>query len=185
MVLATDAPLRDPEDGYATPGGCLKDAAFFDVYTAMNAMSSKFVGVGVNMIEDVSSGWARMEDIAVVTDSWGDMNGDGIDEPAVVAWTGTSADFRQSVVDAVLGLTGNAHFDIVELIVADDPSGLVVDIDPDAYYDMDAGDPMTFTLTIDGSVVEDPLTPGAEEVELHLVADGTLILATQILYIVP
>jgi hypothetical protein len=181
FVLATDNQLRDPEGGYGSPGGCALDASFYDVYTAMSDIGGKFIGVNTNAGNSVGRG--QMEAIAIVTDSFGDMDGDYIDEPTVVDWTGGDADFREAVVDAIYGLTASAWFDKVHLEI-EDPQGYVLDIEPDAYYDIQAGTPITFVLTVQGKIVE---VPGAatEELPTQLIADDTVKLSERTLYIIP
>ena len=182
MILATDNELRDPEAGYGSPGGCLRDASFYDVYTSMAEIGAKFIGINTSSWGN-AIGVSQMEAIAIVTDSYGDMDGDYIDEPTVVDWTGTDADFRDVVVDAVFGLTSSAWFDKVHLEV-DDPDGYIIDIQPDAYYDIQAGTPITFTLTVAGKLVEAP-TAYSEELEAELIADDLIVLSRRTLYIEP
>ncbi|MFT5456881.1 MAG: hypothetical protein ACI9K2_003371, partial [Myxococcota bacterium] len=153
FVLATDNQLRDPEGGYGSPGGCALDASFYDVYSAMAEIGGKFVGINTNLGNGIGRG--QMEAIAIVTDSFGDMDGDYVDEPTVVDWTGGDAEFREAVVEAIYGLTASAWFDKVHLEI-DDPQGYILDIEPDAYYDIQAGTPITFVLTVQGQIVEVP-----------------------------
>ncbi len=186
IIYATDAPHRDPEDGYGTPGGCNQDASFFNVYTALSALGAKLIGVCVNCGPgDIQ--WTDATELALVTDSKGDMDHNGTEEPAIVEWTsGDQVEFRESVINAVIGLVDSAWFDKVTLEIEDgtDPLGLILSIDPEAYYDIKAGTPVTFTLTIDGSIVE-PGTPGSEEVVLKLMADELLVLSTRTLFLLP
>jgi hypothetical protein len=186
IIYATDAPHRDPEDGYGTPGGCNQDASFYNAYTALSALGSKLIGVCANC-GPTSIQWGDAVELALVTGSMFDANHDGVDEPAVVEWSsGDEADFRETVVDAVLALVDSAWFDKVSLEIepGTDPQGLILDIEPDAYYDIKAGTPVTFTLTIDGSIVE-PGTPGASEVLLKLMANDMLVLSTRTLFLLP
>jgi hypothetical protein len=152
------------------------------VYTSMAEIGAKFIGINTSSWGN-AIGVSQMEAIAIVTDSYGDMDGDYIDEPTVVDWTGTDADFRDAVVDAVVGLTSSAWFDKVHLEV-DDPNGYVIDIQPDAYYDIQAGTPITFTLTVAGKLVEAP-TASSEELEAELIADDLIVLSRRTLYIEP
>ncbi|MFT4623227.1 MAG: hypothetical protein ACI8PZ_001883, partial [Myxococcota bacterium] len=65
-----------------------------------------------------------------------------------------------------------------------DPQGYILDIEPDAYYDIQAGTPITFVLTVQGQIVE---VPGAmtEELESELIADDSIVLSRRTLYIIP
>jgi hypothetical protein len=182
MILATDNELRDPEAGYGSPGGCSQDASFYHVYTSMAEIGAKFIGVAANMWGGVGKG--QLINIAIVTDSYADMDGDLIEEPAVVEWSGSDAEFRELVVDAVLGLVASAWFDKISLEVVNDPMGLIVEIDPEAYFQIQAGTPVTFVLTVAGAIVEAP-EAGAEEIELELVADDQIVLSRRTLFVIP
>ena len=182
FVLATDNELRDPEGGYGSPGGCALDASFYDVYSAMADLGGKFIGI--NTAPDWNAvGRGQMEAIAIVTDSFGDMDGDYIEEPTVVDWSGGDAAFREAVVEAIYGLTASAWFDKVHLEI-EDPQGYVLDIEPDAYYDIQAGTPITFVLTVQGLIVEVPGT-ATEELPTELIADDSIVLSRRTLYIIP
>jgi hypothetical protein len=110
------------------------------------------------------------------------MDGDGTTEPAVISWSGSSSDFREAIVDAVEGLVEEGHFDEVRLIVADDPYGLVDEIDPEAYYDVDSGTEVTFTVTFHGTIAAEE-TDQTYPVSFQLVADGDIILDTLTVYV--
>ena len=183
FIYATDADLRDPEAGYSTPGGCSQDASFYDVYRAIAELGGKTIGVGVRMSES-SKGYQQMTELAIVTDSYGDMNGDYVEEPAVVTWSGSNAEFRETIVDAVYGLTGSAWFNKVTLELDGAGATYISEVDPEAYYDIQAGTPVTFTLKVDGSIIEEPMA-GSQELLIKLVADDQLILSTRNLYVMP
>jgi hypothetical protein len=181
MILATDADLRDPEAGYASPGGCSQDASMYHAYTAMAEIGAKFIGVAVNMPGGI--GRAQLTNLAIVTDSYGDMDGYFLLEPAVVDWNGTSAEFRELVVNAVLSLVDSAWFDKIALEY-DDPQGLIVEVLPEAYYNVQAGTQLDFNISVTGTVVEVE-TATTEAIELRLVADDEIVLGTRMLIIEP
>lgn len=174
VIYATDAPLRDPDAGYRVPYGCLGDAGQSDVVSAMGALKAKLIGVGVQF-NTASARYQQMVDLANATGSTGDMDGDGSSEPAVVTWTGSSADFREAVVDAVEGLVGEGHFDEVRLVVTSDEFGMVESITPEYYTDVDAGDNVSFSIEFYGGIAEGE-TEQTVPVEFELVADGEIIL---------
>jgi hypothetical protein len=180
FVLATDNELRDPDSGYGSPGGCKLDVSFYDVYTSMFVIGAKFIGINTSSWGN-EVGKSQMEAIAIVTDSYGDMDGDFDEEPAVVDWSGSSSDFRTTVLDAIYGLTSNAWFDKIALQV-NDPKGIVLDIQPEAYYDIQAGTPVTFTLTVAGKLLEAP-TANTVEIEAELIADDLIVLSRRSLFI--
>lgn len=47
VVYGTDAPLRDPDAGFASPGGCVQDAGSLAVIEAANTLDAKLIGVAV------------------------------------------------------------------------------------------------------------------------------------------
>ena len=182
FIIATDAELRDDDDTrYRTPGGCAQDAGMSGTLAALGALSAKVIGVGVNFGES-SYAWSQMTALAAGTGSEGDMDGDGTTEPAVITWSGSSSDFREAIVDAVEGLVQEGHFDEVRLIVADDPYSLVKEIDPEAYYDVDSGTEVNFTVTFYGTIAAEE-TDQTYPVTFQLVADGDIILDTLTVYV--
>ena len=174
LIYPTDAPLRDPDAGYATPGGCLEDAGQSAVVASLAALNAKVIGVGVHFNASQSR-YQQMVELANATGSTGDMDGDGASEPAVIIWSGNSSDFRDSIVDAVEGLVGDAHFEEVRLDVVSDEYGLVEEIEPEVYTDVDAGDVVDFTITFKGQVASEE-TEVTIPVGFELIADSEIIL---------
>ncbi len=185
FISATDAEMKDPERGHWTPGGCPQDASVYNAITAVNELGGKFIGIEV-LSGGESSPFGQMQSIAIATHSYGDLDGDYITEPAVTIWDPSDEPitFRRSIVNAVEALAAAAIFDVVELQVFNDPQGLIVDIEPDLYTDVTAGTELIFHLTVQGRFSQTP-TADAEEAELHLVADDSIILAERTVYIVP
>jgi len=128
-----------------------------------------------------------MEDLAVSTSSMYDEDDDGdVDEPLVFLWTGSSAEFRNTVVDAIEWLLGGVHFDRVVLEVDSDPWGFITRVDPEAYEDMVigiSGETLTFTIYLNGIV---PALPddAIYMVTLNVYGDDSTLLATEPLMIV-
>ncbi len=170
VIYATDTALRDPEAGYATPGGCPLDAGSSDVIAALNAIGAHVIGVAVGLSQG-SDPFRQMAAIAEGTGSYGDMDGDGASEPAVITWNGSSADFRNAVVRAVQGLIDEAVFDEVRLEVVADEYGMVRSISPEAYADVTAGTPLEFDVDIEGTVASGP---SDRTVEIDLALVGTI-----------
>jgi hypothetical protein len=179
FLMATDAKMKEP--GPQTPGGCPSDAGPMDAAAAINALGGKFVGV------EVVGGWGAgprpdLDAIAMATGSSGDLDGDGLTEPTVTRWSGSAAEFRDSVVRAIQALAAAATFDKVVLEVVHDPDGMVLAISPSQYTDVVAGTDLTFDLTLDGEMLLVP-TAAASEVRLELVADDTLTLAERTIWV--
>jgi hypothetical protein len=185
FISATDAKMKDPDDGDVTPGGCPRDASLYDTVTALNNRGGKFVG-----IEVISGGPTtpihQMEAIAIITNSYGDMDGDFIDEPTVARWStaDSPASFGDTVVKAVEALAAAAVFDVVKLQVLSDPDNKVIDIEPEQYEVVTAGTPLPFVVTVAGRIVE-KASANSSEVMLELVADDTIVLAQRTLYVDP
>ena len=187
MVYATDNYLRDPEDGYGTPGGCPLDAGSSDVVDAINELGGYTVGIA-------SSSWGsgpvgQMETLAEATGSMADTDGDGVaDDLLVFEWSSSSAAFRSTVVDAIEDLINSIRFSRVELEVEGDEWGFVTHIDPPFYDNIEpsAGiDALDFTLNFRGVVAatsEDQLYA----LTLNVIGDGDILLDTlDIIVVVP
>jgi hypothetical protein len=178
IIYATDAPLRDADDptNFDTPGGCPGDAGATDVINAANGLNAKLIGVGVN-VASYERTFGQMEELAMATGSYADLDGDGTTEPAVVSWNGTSDEFRATVVDAVTQLVAALSYDSIELVAADDTLGFVRAIDPSVYYDVASGETVTFTVTLEGVLPAEDYTQ-ANQLTFYLVGDGATLLHT-------
>jgi hypothetical protein len=184
FVYATDADLRDSDGSYATPGGCNLDAGMSHAVEGITSLSGKAIGIVVNSPTTSLAG-QQMTEIAELTGSYGDMDGDGLTEPAVISWTGTSGDFRAALIDAIQGLVGEGEFDEVRLEVDGEDYGLVESITPEAYYNVESGEEVHFDIDFFGAV---PSEESDQTVPIHFellgfVDDEELILDQFYVYV--
>lgn len=189
IVLAGDNYLRDPESSNgaynSTPGGCPIDAGMSDAVTAFTDLGAYFVGVSVNG----STGYPQMVQFANDIGSLADLDGDGVaDEPVVETWSGSSTEFRDTIVNAITQLVSGVRFERVDLSVDGDVYGFVQSIDPEYYEGLgadDEGEVLTFTLTFRGTVAaltEDQLF----KLTLNVLGDQSILLDTlDIIIVVP
>lgn len=182
VIYATDNELRDPENGYGSPGGCPQDAGQSDVVNAVAGLDARLIAVGVNLSAGETA-WEQMVELANLTGSSGDMDGDGVSEPAVVEWSGTSADFRKIIVDAITGLASTGEFATISLEEISDPDDVVLSISPTSYVDVKSGDALTFTLEVVGDVLDAPTDTSSTAV-LRL-TDGVQTLETRLVHVQP
>jgi hypothetical protein len=110
------------------------------------------------------------------------------DDLLVFRWTGSSADFRETVTNAIEDLINSIRFSKVELEVEGDEWGFVTSIEPPYYDDIEpaAGiDVLDFTLNFRGVVAattEDQLYA----LTLNVIGDDTILLDTlDIIVVVP
>ncbi len=169
IIEATDNFLRDPENGYPSPGGCPQDAGFSDVVSAVGDLGAYLIQVSTNS----QLGIPQMEDLATATGSMADTDGDGIaNDLLVYEWTGSDDEFRESIVGAISDLLNSITFDKVSLRVDGDNWGFVQAITPD-YYDgfapEDNGEIVEFTLYFRGMVAA---TTNDQLFDLELVVLG-------------
>ncbi len=182
IVYATDNYLRDPEGGYGAPGGCPLDAGRSDVISAMTSLGGRLIGVDTSGLPT-----DQMNTLADATGSLADLDGDGLsDDRLVLRWTGSSATFRSSIVNAIADLVNSVEFSTVELVIVDDPWGFVTSIDPESYTDVGTGGgstTLTFTINVRAAV-----EPSAEtrsfNIGMQVVGDGTTVLAEDVLVVV-
>jgi hypothetical protein len=185
FVHATDSPFRNARTGSVVPGGCPQDATDVDAIDAMLDIGARYIGI--------DTGWGTptpyMQNIATGTGSFADTDGDGeADDLLVMQWSGSSAEFRATVVDAITQLVNSITFDRVELQIEGDDYGFVVGIDP-AYYDdidpSDSGSTLTFTLTFRG-VIAATTEDQSFILTLNVIGDGTTMLDSyDIVVVVP
>lgn len=156
IVLAGDNYLRDPSSSNgmynSAPGGCPLDSTEADAVSAFLDIGARFVGVSVNG----TTGYPQLISISQKTDSYADLDGDGIAaEEVVETWSGSTTEFRTTLVNAIQQLVAAVKFSEVTLTVENDPYGFVQSINPDHYSDLgteDTGTILTFTLTFRGTV---------------------------------
>jgi hypothetical protein len=182
MIYATDNYMRDADDGYATPGGCPKDAGYSDVIAAAEEVGARLIGVA----SEDSYPLDQMSDLSAGTDSYYDSDGDGSpDSELVFLWMGSSDDFRNTVVGAMEWLLGGVHWSRVALEVVGDSYGFITSIDPEAYEDIVIGvdgTTLEFTLHLEGvmpAMADDTIYL----VTLDLYGDDTTLLASEPLII--
>jgi hypothetical protein len=180
LILATDGEMRDPEAGWASPGGCPSDASFYHVYTSIAEIGAKFIGVAAHGSATVRT---QLANLAIVTDSYADLDGDLVTEPTVVEWSGSNPELRELVVNAVVSLVDGAWFGRVAL-EPQDPLGLIVYVRPRAHVGVAAGDPLDFEVKVRGTVVPEA-TAASEAVELRLLADDGVVVGNRTLFIEP
>ena len=124
VIYATDAQLRDPDAGDPVPGSgsCNPGAAGFNAATsALNRLGAKTIGIVVS--SGAGGPTSQMEAVAAATDSWGDFDGDGDEELAVLQWS--SGSLSESVADAIESIVDAAIFDEVWLTVEGEDYGLI------------------------------------------------------------
>ncbi len=156
IIYATDADLRDPDSGYDVPGdgSCNPSpAGSHSASAAINAIGAKTIGIMVNGGTG-SHPYSQMESIASATSSWGDFDGDGRDELAVLTFS--SGSLASKVADAIESIVEAAIFDEVTLRVEGDDYGLVESITPESYTNVPSGEEMPFHIEFAGVVAAEP-----------------------------
>jgi len=177
IVYATDAPLRDPDNGDLVPTDATFAAGSVDVTAEAAARGARLIGVATS-----SAPVSQMQDLAVATGSLYDETGDGTaDDPLVFLWTGSSAAFRSTIVDAIEGMLDNVTFAEVTAVVVDNPEGFTTDVYPPSYTNVAVGTAagvLDFDVTVSGTV---PASTSDQSytLGLEIYGDGTTLLGTQ------
>lgn len=177
IVYATDATLRDPDAGNPTPLDATFSAGASDVTVEADALGARLIGVATQ-----TNPVSQMEDLANATNSLYDGTGDGTaDDPLVFLWTGSSADFRGTVVDAIEGMLENVTFTTVTAVVTGNSYGFATTVTPASYSNITVGSTavdLDFNVDISGTVAAStsdqtfPLT-------LEIYGDSTTLLGTR------
>jgi hypothetical protein len=185
IFYATDNYLRDPDAGYATPGGCPVNAGGADVAAAVTGIGARLIGLGTN-----STPISQMNTLADTTGSLADTDGDGVtDDRLVFTWSGSSSAFRTTVVGAIQDLVNSVEFSTVELIVVGDTYGFVRDVDPAIYTGVSVTSGSSVTL--DFTILLQALLPASPDdrvfsIELHAIGDGAVSLGfVELVILVP
>jgi hypothetical protein len=167
VAIVTDNHLRDPDDGYDTPGGCAQDAGRFDVIDAAAELGGWVVGFAVNG----DTAYDQLLDLAIATGAELDLGGDAGVEP--LAFVTEPAELEGLIIDIAAGAMGVAGgpWAVVELVVVDDPLGLVDAITPAEHTDVRARDSLEFEVFLTGAFAPEPELRQVE-VGLEMLADG-------------
>ncbi|MCK6502679.1 putative metal-binding motif-containing protein [Myxococcota bacterium] len=178
VYYITDNYMRDA-DGLVsayddTPGGCPTDAGTDGVLEEVDALGALLVGVAT-----ASLPVDGMEELADLSGSYLDLDGDGESEPMVLTWNGREplGTTIGASLAAVLGEVAIGRvLESVSLQPTLDAYGLISDISPDPASDVDTTDvdSVTFTLTLEGTV---PATTEVLDVTLmlDLVIEGEVV----------
>jgi len=179
IVYASDTWMRDAEAGYGVPHGCPQDATTSDTVAAVQDLGARLLAVctGGGVCRD------QMEALAVQVGSLADLDGGGVaDDPLVIDWTGTDAEFREQLVSAIEDLVNSINFETVALEVVGDEWGFVTGLEPEAYKNVDdlaAGETtLSFTLSFLGvmpATTEDQLFA----LTLNVIGDDSVLLDSQ------
>jgi hypothetical protein len=187
IVFATDYDLRDPDNGYPSPGGCPGDAGQSDVVAALGDLGGYVIGIQANNY--TSTPYNQMVQLANASGSFADTDGDGAaDDPLAFQWTGSSSTFRTTITNAIEDLVSSIKFEKVSLEVGGDEWGFVTGIDPEYFTDIDpssGSQEIEFVLEFRGVVAattEDQLF----RLTLTVIGDDTVLLDTKdIIVLVP
>jgi len=187
IVFATDYDLRDPDNGYPSPGGCPQDAGQNDVVAALSDLGGYVIGIQANNY--TSTPYNQMVQLANASGSYADTDGDGAaDDPLAFQWTGASSGFRTTITNAIEDLVSSIKFEKVSLEVEGDDWGFVTGIDPEYFTDIDpssGSQEIDFVLEFRGVVAattEDQLF----RLTLTVIGDDTVLLDTKdIIVLVP
>ncbi len=184
IAYVTDYDLRDPDDGYASPGGCPADAGSADVIGAALDMGAWLVGVHHNTY--TSTPYDQMLDLALATGSLADLDGDGsVEELAFPSVSNVNTPIAEAMLAIDAEVLASFAFDEVWLEVADDPHGMVTGFLPASYTSVGSADwPLSFEVVLEGTL---RAGASAEQVTitLELYGDYDLLDTIELLVEVP
>jgi hypothetical protein len=182
LVYATDATVRNsfppfgegPKEN-SPPAGCAMDATTPMLEAALFDINARAIGVAAGTEDPIPA----MEAIAQFTDSWVDINGDGIpNSNEWMVYSSNSYDIVDLVVDAIATFTAYVTYDLT--LEAEDPEGTLVMVDPPAYYSVPALNTVSFTLTLEPTpeTLSTMWSDTVFVVPTVLYGDGAVVLAT-------
>ena len=185
VVYATDTQLRDPDAGYSVPPAATFAAGSSDVVDEATNLGARLIGVGTGG----ATGLSQMDGLAIATDSLYEADADGlVNDPLVFTWSGSSATFRSTIVDAIEGMLDNVTFSNVTAVVTGNTYGLTTIVSPPVYTNVTVGSTpvsLGFDVEITGSVPASTVDQSFP-MTLEIYGDGTTLLGTEDLtFIVP
>ncbi|MBN95977.1 MAG: hypothetical protein CL928_18200 [Deltaproteobacteria bacterium] len=177
IAYATDAQMRDPDNGFDVPSACPTPPGESAVAAALNAIGAKLIGIETPLISIPIFGSdivGQMEDLASLTGSEADLNGNGSLEPLV--FTGSGSSTVNNIISGIGGLAGGGVFDLT-LEVDDDPYDFVTEVNPSVVSNAPLGVEVVFDLTL----YPDVPIGSSDQVfvfDMSVVGDGITTLAT-------
>ena len=176
IAYTTDADMRDPDNGYPVPAACPTPPGESAVAAALNTIGAKLIGIEASFLGFPLPGGVheQMEDLAALTASEADLDGNGTPDPLV--FVGSGADTVTNTIAGIGGLAGGGVFDLT-LEVDDDPYDFVTDITPAVVIDAPVGVEVIFDLTL----YPDVPVGSSDQVfifDMSVIGDGITTLAT-------
>jgi hypothetical protein len=177
IAYTTDNSMRDPDNGYPVPpSACGSPAGESAVAAALNAIGAKLIAVEAAFFPFPLPGGptSQMEDLAALTGSEADLDGDGNPDPLVFFGSGGAT--VANIIAGIGGLAGGGVFDLT-LEVDDDPYDFVTNISPSVVLDAPVGVEVIFDLTL----YPDVPVGSSDQVfifDMSVIGDGITTLAT-------
>jgi hypothetical protein len=183
IVYATDNYLRDPDAGYAAPPAANFTAGESDVVLAADDMGARLIGVATQS----SIPLTQMDQLAVLTGSLYEADADGlVDDTLVFTWSGSSAAFRETIVDAIEAMLDNVTFANVTATVDGNIWGFTTTVSPASYSNITVGGTpvnLGFSVDVSGTVPASTVDQ-SYPLTLNIYGDGTTLLGTQAITVV-
>lgn len=146
IIYGTDAPLRDPGQGDASPGGCPPDATSAAVIAEARRIGVKLVGIILGG-EETADGFGRMAHLARETGSF--VMEAGAPRLLLLHWSGPA---ERELIGLISSLLGAVRFETVRAVVVEDAAGIAQGIVPPMVGPVEAADfarPQVFRLELD------------------------------------
>jgi hypothetical protein len=186
VAYITDAELRDPDEGYESPGGCPGDAGSEQVVADVQELGAWLVGLHVT--DSSTSPAPQMADLALRTGSQADLDGDGSLDPLVFTEL-SSGEVNDVLVSALAAIDHEVAavvvYDEVSLALASDPWGMVQGISPASHSAVSMADwPLVFSISWAGTLA------ATEELQVvtvgfDVLGDGAVIGAVEVTVEIP
>jgi hypothetical protein len=188
IIYLTDAQMRDPHLGHASPGGAPQDADSISVINAANATGTRLIGLPVGLTE--LGPMEQMNFLARETGSQYDADGDGlVDDPLVYtvadSW-GDDDTIIPTMTQAVQDMLGSLTFHEVTARIVEETPGLTVKVSPAVINDVRIGSstmPLEFSVSVTG-VVEESGEERVVPLTLEIYGDDTTLLGSEKIEIV-
>jgi hypothetical protein len=191
VVYATDLYMRDPDSTNGTlnqtPGGCPGDAGSTQVAEVAVESGAVLIGFDVSYTGSTTAPFAGMEELAWLSGSVGDLDGDGTAEETLVyhidQYSSTFVtEFRENLIQALTYVL-SVPFDEVSIETSGDPHGFLVGTEPEYYLNVAPNAAMSFFVTVEG-VVKPAVDDQVFAIDFQVLGDGVIDLGTERLVIV-
>lgn len=179
IVLATDADMEDPDDGFVLGNAGTAPAGKTAAIAAVNAIGAHVIGIAA-----ASTPEAKLVELAEQTGAEADINGDGTLDPLVYRISSDGSGLPEAVTDGIVKMLTQSLLD-VSVGPRGDKWHFFTSAAPALVQAVHPGEEVSFSVTLTG-IIDDGPKDRVYRFDIQLMsADGTMLDTTPAVVVVP